>query len=102
MTRTQAEALVKKILSYAKFPECSVQIDETEQASIRFANNGVTTAGFTVDRTISVASTKEKKTGVSRTSEIEERALQAVVARSEELAAIAPALDSFCAPSGGG
>ncbi len=51
LTREQAQKLTEKILKFSKFPECSVSSARAEQAYVRFANNGVTTSGFTVERT---------------------------------------------------
>jgi predicted Zn-dependent protease len=90
MTKDEAQKLTAKILKFSGLPECSVSMSESEQAFVRFANNGVTTAGYTVERTVTVASTRDGKTGVSQTTELDDAALKAVVRRSEELAEIAP------------
>ncbi|MBK5293517.1 MAG: TldD/PmbA family protein [Acidobacteriia bacterium] len=92
--------MVKKILSFSTFPECTVSINESEQSFVRFANNGVTTAGLTTGRTIRVSSTRETKTGTAETSEIDEASLRAVVARSEQIAAIAPPSAEHVPPLG--
>ena len=54
MTRDQAHKLTEKVLKFATLPECSVNVDENESSFVRFANNGVTTAGFTVERTVTI------------------------------------------------
>jgi len=99
-TRDQAHALAKKMLSYSKLPECTVAISEVEQSSVRFANNGVTTAGLTMERTITIASTRESRTGIAQTSEIDEARLKEAVARSEALASVAPLNDEHMEPLG--
>ena len=88
--KDQAHQLIGKVLKYSRLPECTVTLTETERVFVRFANNGITTSGFTSRRQVSIASTRDRKTGVIETSEIEDAALRAAVARSEELAAIAP------------
>jgi predicted Zn-dependent protease len=90
MTKEQAQRLAAKVLKFSKFPECSVDVSENEEAFIRFANNGVTTSGFTVTRTISVASSRDNKTGSTETTELDDAALEAAVRRSEEMALLAP------------
>lgn len=90
LTKEQAQRLTEKVLKLSKFPECSVDVSESEQAFIRFANNGVTTSGFTVTRTITVASTRDNKTGSTQTTEFTDEALEAAVRRSEEMALLAP------------
>ena len=100
MTKEQTQALANKILSFSKFPHCSVSISESEQAQVRFANNGITTAGFTVERTVSIASTKDRKTGEVDTTEMDDASLRAAVARSEEMAAISPVNAEYIEPPG--
>jgi len=90
-TREQARKLAEKVLSFSTFPECSVMLSSSEEVNVRFANNGVTTSGFTVERSVAVSSTRDRKTGASTTTQIDDDSLRAVVKRSEELAAIAPA-----------
>ena len=100
LTREQSQAMVKRILSFSTFPECTVSIRESEQSFVRFANNGVTTAGLTTERTITVSSTREARTGTAQASEMDESALRAVVARSEQIASIAPPSAEHMAPLG--
>jgi predicted Zn-dependent protease len=100
ITREQAQKLIEKILSYSTLSDCSVNIGETETAQVRFANNGITTAGFTVERTISIASTREQRTGSVSLNEIDDAALKAAVAQSERLAAIAPPNPEYMEPLG--
>jgi predicted Zn-dependent protease len=90
MTREQAHKLAEQILSFSRFPECSVRVNESEEAYIRFANNGVTTSGFVTSQQIDIQSTKEGKTGSISLTDTSADALQQAVARSEELAALSP------------
>ncbi|MBC8167040.1 MAG: TldD/PmbA family protein, partial [Bryobacteraceae bacterium] len=90
LTRDQARQLLDKVLKFSSAPECSVSLDESEQAFVRFANNGVTTSGFTVERTITISSTRDNRTGVTQTTDLTDEALRAAIKRAEELAAIAP------------
>lgn len=90
MTREQAKQLTDKVLKFSSFPECNVSINEGEEAFVRFANNGVTTAGFTVDRTVRISSVREGRTGTTSTTDFTDDVLKAAVKRSEELAVVAP------------
>src|SRR6185312_9625915 len=90
-TRDEAERLCAKILSYSTLPECEVELTATEEYYTRFANNGITTAGFAERRTAVIRSTRDGKTGKIQTGEMDDRALKASVKRTENLAAIAPA-----------
>jgi predicted Zn-dependent protease len=100
LTREQANKLAEKILSYSKLPECSVAIEESESAHIRFANNGVSTSGLAIKRDILISSTRERRTGTTRISDIDEAALKAAVALTEELAAVSPVNEEDVAPLG--
>jgi predicted Zn-dependent protease len=90
MTREQAKQLTEKILKFSSFPECTASIEERQEAFIRFANNGVTTSGFTVERVVRISSVREGRTGTTSTTDLTDDALKAAVKRSEELAAVAP------------
>ena len=85
MTREQAHKLAEQILSYSKFPECSVRVNESEEAYIRFANNGVTTSGFVTGQQIEIQSTREGKTGSIALTETSPAALKQAVARSSRV-----------------
>ncbi len=100
ITREQAQKLIEKTLSYSQFPDCSVNLDETETAQVRFANNGITTAGFTVERTISISSTRGGRTGSVSLNEIDDASLKAAVAQSERLAGISPPNPEYMEPLG--
>jgi len=89
-TREQAQQLAQKILSYSTFPECAVTLTSSENLNLRFANNGITTSGFTVERSVMITSTRDGKSGATRTDSIDDAALRAAVKRSEELAEITP------------
>lgn len=100
LTRDESQKLIGKVLKYSSFPECSVTVDDSEQAFIRFANNGVTTAGFTVERTVTIEATRENKSGITQTTDLSDDALKAAVKRAEQLAAIAPPNPERVAPLG--
>ena len=95
LTREQARTLSEKLLAFSKFPDCTVSIRESEEAFIRFANNGVTTSGFTNKRSVTISSTRDQKTGTAQINDLDDASLKSAVARSEELAAISPANQEF-------
>jgi len=98
LTREQAQKLSEKILAFSKFPDCAVTISESEEAFIRFANNGVTTSGFTNTRRFVISSTRDQKTGTSLTNDLDDASLKAAVARSEELSAVSPPNQEYVEP----
>jgi len=89
LTKQDAKNLADKILSYAKLPGCSVNINASETVFIRFANNGITTSGYSLDQGVSIESTTEdKRTGSANVSEWSDEALRNGVELAERLARI--------------
>lgn len=100
MTREQAQKLAEKILKLSTFPECSISISSGEQCYTRFANNGITLAGFSSRHGVSISSTKDGRTGNTSVNDLDDAALRAAIERSEQLAAIAPPNSERMPPPG--
>lgn len=90
LTREQAQKITEKALSFSTFPECDISIASSERAFIRFALNDVTTSGFTVEQSMSIASVRDGQSGSTRIDEFDDDSLRAAVKRTEQLALIAP------------
>ncbi len=90
LTRDESQNLAQKVIGLSTFPECQVNINETEQAYTRFANNGITTASFNRRHTVSVSVTRDGQTGSYAVNDFDDASLKAAVKKAEELAAIAP------------
>lgn len=90
LTRDEAQKLTRRILDMATFPECDVNISASEQAYTRFANNGITTASFNLRHNVTIVVTRDGRTGVNATNDLDDATLRAAVKKAEELAAIAP------------
>lgn len=100
MTRDEARNLIDKILSYSKAEECNVAVGAADVANNRFANNSITTTGEAKGIAITISSTRGRKTGTIATNETGDAALQAAVAKSEELASYAPPDPEYIEPIG--
>jgi predicted Zn-dependent protease len=90
LTKDQAERLAEKVLSYSTFPDCDISINSTEGAFIRFARNGVTTSGFTIEQSMSITSEREGRAGTTTVGEFDDGRLREAVKRTEQLAQISP------------
>ncbi|MDB5090795.1 MAG: peptidase [Mucilaginibacter sp.] len=90
LSKEEAQALLKKVLSYSKADECEIGLSGREGGNIRYALNAVSTAGDISTLTLSVSSTFGKKTGTATINEFDDAALERVVRRAEELAQLAP------------
>jgi predicted Zn-dependent protease len=89
-TKEQAQALLKKVLSYSKADECEVSLFGSDGGNIRYALNAVSTAGDVSTTGLAVTSVYGKKAGSASIDEFDDAALERVVRRSEELAQLAP------------
>ena len=88
-SKQEAKNLTDKIMSFTKLPECRVSMFASETVFIRFANNGITTSGYSLDQSISINSTTEdKRSGSATVSEWSDDALRKGVEQAENLAKI--------------
>lgn len=90
LNKEEAQAILKKVLSFSKADECEVSLNGSEGGNIRYARNAVSTAGDTSAMALSVTSAFGKKSGVATINEFDNASLQKVVRRAEELAQLAP------------
>lgn len=90
ISEVQAQAILKKALSFSKADECEVSLNGTEGGNIRYARNAVSTAGDISTMGLAISSTFGKKTGSATINEFDDVSLEKVVRRSEELAQLAP------------
>jgi predicted Zn-dependent protease len=100
ITRDEAQKLSQKLIALSTFPTCQVNINFSEQAYTRFANNGITTASFSRRRTVSISVTRDGQTGSYSVNELDDESLRNAVKKAEELAAIAPPNPEFLPPLG--
>jgi predicted Zn-dependent protease len=89
-TKEQAQALLKKVLSYSKADECEVNLGGSEGGNVRYALNAVSTAGDISTVGLGVTSVYGKKAGSATIDQFDDASLERVVRRSEELAQLAP------------
>ncbi|QOY89795.1 TldD/PmbA family protein [Paludibaculum fermentans] len=90
MTKEQAKKLIDKALSFSTFPECNINLNSSESASIRFALNGITTSGYTIEQSMTISSAKDGQTGNTSIDEFDDNSIREAVKRTEALALISP------------
>src|SRR6185436_7705829 len=95
LTKDEAQALMKKVLSYSKADECEVNLNGTQNGNIRYARNAVSTSGSITVTQLVVQSSFGKKVGVATINELDDASLEKVVRRAEELAQLAPENPEF-------
>ena len=90
ITKEEAQALLKKVLSYSKADECEVNMSGRDSANIRYARNQVSTSGAVSSTSLQIASAFGRKLGIVTLNELDDASIQNAVQRSEELAKLAP------------
>ena len=90
LSKEQAEAILKKALSFSKADECTVTLGGNEGGNIRYARNAVSTAGDVSQMSLGVTSAFGKRSGTATINEFDDASLEKVVRRAEELAQLAP------------
>jgi predicted Zn-dependent protease len=100
LSKEEAQAILKKVLSYSKSDACEVSLSGSDGGNIRYARNAVSTAGQMSVMSLAVSATYGKKTGTATINEFDDASLQKVVKRAEELAMLAPENPEYMAPLG--
>jgi predicted Zn-dependent protease len=89
-TRSEIEALAKRVLSYGKADESRVVVRSGWTGQTRFAAGDITTSGGGDDRTVTVISTFGKKRASATTNVLDEASLRRTVDLAERLAKLSP------------
>ncbi|MGZ8376801.1 MAG: TldD/PmbA family protein [Gemmatirosa sp.] len=90
LSRSDCEAIAKKVLSYSTADEARVVINSGVSGNTRFAVNQVSTAGDTYDAVVSMRAVFGKRSATATTNKLDDASLRAVVQRAEALARLAP------------
>ncbi len=90
LSKEDAQVLLKKVIGFSKADECEVSVRGSEGGNIRYARNAISTSGDISTLTLSVSSTFGTKSGSANINEFDDKSLEKVVKRSEELAQLAP------------
>jgi len=89
LSQIDAQNLVDKVISASRLPQCQVDITWTEDAFIRFANNGITTSGYRITQNITISSvTEDKREGSAVVSQVDDTELKRGIRQAEDLARI--------------
>src|SRR5882724_2034630 len=89
LTRDAAQKLAQKVIGLSTFPDCQVMVSATEESYTRFANNGITTAALSLRQNVSIAVTRDGRTGSYAANDLDDASLLAAMKKAEELAVIA-------------
>jgi predicted Zn-dependent protease len=95
LTQDQTKRICDRVLSLSKADECIVTIGGKRNGNIRFARNAVSTAGLIDDTAITVRVAFGKRQGTATINEFDDKSLEKVVRRAEDLARLAPENPEF-------
>jgi predicted Zn-dependent protease len=90
LTQEQAQALIKSVLARSGAEEARVSVRGDTTGHIRFARNTVSTSGIASGLTVTIESSFGRRTGSVSVNQLDEATLKSAVARSEEIARLAP------------
>lgn len=90
LSKEDAQALLKKVLSFSKADECEVNLSGSDSGNIRYALSSVSTSGGISQKSLVVSSAIGQKVGTATINEFDDSSLEKAVRRSEELARLAP------------
>ncbi|ARS36924.1 TldD/PmbA family protein [Pontibacter actiniarum] len=90
LSKEEAQAILKKALSFSKADECEITLNGNVGGNIRYARNEVSTSGSEENVSMAVESRFGKRSGVATINEFDDKSLEKVIRRSEEIARLAP------------
>lgn len=90
LTREQAEALARRVLSFVTAAEAAVTINGGPTSHLRFAQNTVTTSGTADDLEVAFTAYYGKRRATANGNETDDASLKRLVMQAEKLARIAP------------
>ena len=90
LTQEETKRICDKVMALTKADECIVSIGGGRTGNIRYARNNVSTAGLVDNASLSVQVAYGKKQGTATINEFDDKSLEKVVRRAEDLARLAP------------
>jgi len=95
LNQEETKRITDKVMSFSKADECTVTINGSRTGNIRYARNAVSTAGLVENTQLQVQVAFGKKQGTAIINEFDDKSLEKVVRRAEDLARLAPENPEF-------
>ncbi len=95
LSQEETRRITDKVMGYSKADQCTVSITGSRTGNVRYARNNISTAGLVENTTMTVAVAFGKKQGVASINEFDDKSLEKVVRRAEDLARLAPENPEF-------
>jgi predicted Zn-dependent protease len=100
LTPSDAKTLMDRLLARSKAEHCVVRLNSGERSNLRFARGSATTNGEQSHMRVTVESRFGQRAGAATVSGLDDDALAATMARSEEIARSAPENRELLPPAG--
>src|SRR6476619_2647238 len=95
LNQEEAKRICDRVLGFSKADECSVSITGSRTGNIRYAQNSVSTAGLNENMQLGVTVSFGKRQGTATINEFDDKSLEKVVRRAEDVARLAPENPEF-------
>ncbi|MGV3710606.1 MAG: TldD/PmbA family protein [Gemmatimonas sp.] len=90
MSKDEAQALTKKVLSYVSVDAARVSVGSGNLSNSRFAVNQISTAGDSYTTSVTVRATVGKRSASATGNRLDDESLKALVKKAEALARLSP------------
>lgn len=97
LNQEEAKRICDRVMSFSRADECRVTMQGNRSGNIRYAQNSVSTAGLNQDTQLSVSVAFGKRQGTATVNEFDDKSLERVVRRAEDIARLAPENPEFIA-----
>ncbi len=95
LTQDETRRITDRVMAFTKADECTVTLTGSRTGNIRYARNNVSTAGLVENAQLSVSVAYGKRQGTATINEFDDKSLEKVVRRAEDLARLAPENPEF-------
>ncbi len=100
LNKEEAKRICDRVLALSRADECRVSVSGSRAGNIRYAQNSVSTAGLNENIGLTVAVAFGKRQGTAAINEFDDKSLERVVRRAEDVARLAPENPEFMPPPG--
>ncbi|MEP7044135.1 MAG: TldD/PmbA family protein [Dokdonella sp.] len=94
-TEQEAKAILDKAIKASKADQCTATLTGASGGNIRYALNSVSTSGYVSDADLAIEVAFGKRIGTATINAFDDKSIEAVVRRAEELAQLAPENPEF-------
>lgn len=100
LSKEETKQILEKVVNLSKADSIEAGLSGNGRGNIRYARNTVTTSGYNNNESLGVTVNFGKRSASSTINEFDDKSLEKVVRRAEELAKLAPENPEFVEPLG--